>query len=65
MGFSITEEDIAKPQPKMEPFGPGNYEFEFTDSEYRTSEKGRRYTRLKLGIKYGNRTIIILHAIYA
>ena len=48
MGFSITEENIAKPKPKRTPFGPGIYRFTVGKSELRTSEAGNRYLRINL-----------------
>ena len=48
MGFSITEENIAKPKPKRTPFGPGIYRFTVGKAELRSSEAGNRYLRINL-----------------
>lgn len=57
MGFSITEENIAKPQPKPVRFGPGIYGFMVGKLEKRDSEAGNRYLSMEILVEHEGRHV--------
>ena len=57
MGFSITQDNIATPQPKPVRFGPGIYRFMVGKLEKRESEAGNRYLSMEILCEHGSRHI--------